>query len=253
MSQLDLATRSGVSARHISFLETGRASPSREIITYIAGALVLPAEEQGALMEAAGYVVAPLAIESLDTPEMAPVRAAVEMILRHAEPFPAFAHDRYGTLLAHNDALMAVLRFFLGGAALPTGEMSGHALVMGPRFLRPYLVNYDELAANFLRRAHDAMTRSPSDARLAALFSRLRDDAGLAPDWLGPSRDTLRPVLLPVHLRRDGVDLRLFTVVSTIGVPEDLRLRGLRIESFYPVDDDAAATLKQLCASVDER
>jgi hypothetical protein len=221
-------------------------SPSREIVTYIAGALALPEAEAGALMEAAGYLAAPLSLASLDSAEMAPVRAAIEMILRHAEPYPAFAHDRYSTMLAHNDALVTVLRAFRGDRPLPTGEMSGHALVMEPEFLRPDLMNYEAIASTFLRRAHDAMARSPSNPRLMAMYERLRVAAGRSPDWLGPSRDEAGESMMPVHLHKDGLDLRLFTVASTVGVPEDLRLRGIRIESFYPMDDAAAATLEQL-------
>ncbi|HET9396089.1 MAG TPA: helix-turn-helix domain-containing protein, partial [Nitrospiraceae bacterium] len=133
LSQLDLALEAGVSSRHLSYVETGKAQPSRDMIARLADALEMPLREYNALLVAAGY--APKYRETaLDTPEMAPVRRAVELTLEHQEPYPAFVTNRYWDILMTNRALTRILGLVRGG---PPTHMNVMRQIFDPNDVRP--------------------------------------------------------------------------------------------------------------------
>ncbi|MEM1264249.1 MAG: helix-turn-helix transcriptional regulator [Pseudomonadota bacterium] len=237
LSQLELALAANVSQRHVSWLETGRSQPSRQMVTRLAEAMEVPLRERNVLLQAAGF--APLYRESqLDDPAMAPVRDALQRMLRHHEPLPALVVDRYWNVHEQNSA--ATLLLGLGGdlaelnTAVGGGERVNLALLtLHPKGLRRFIRNWNEAAPCFVQRLrHEAA--ATGDATLAARFEQFIDVAGELDD----GESSVAPLLpvLPLELELGGQTLSLFSVITTFGTPQDITTDELRIEAFYPSD-----------------
>jgi transcriptional regulator with XRE-family HTH domain len=240
MSQLALATSASTSTRHLSFLETGRAEPSREMVLRLAHALDVPLRERNALLGAAGF--APLYRESpLDAPGMSALQRMLDFTLARFEPFPAFLVDRCYRVLRANQAAARALGAFAGDGA-PWREQPWNLLriTLHPDGLRPYIVNFAEVAASLLARLERAVVAT-SDEQLAALERELR----ALPDLPEPSALplTLDPVV-PLHLKRGGVELRLFSMLAQVGGAQDVTAAELHIESLMPADPASEALLR---------
>jgi len=235
VSQLGLALEAGTSMRHLSYVETGKAQPSRDMVARLAEALDMPLRERNALLLAAGY--APEYAESgLDAPELSQVRRAIDFIIQHQEPFPAFVLNRRWDVLATNRAAVRVGGFLIGG--------SGHANMVrqffDPADMRSVVVNWEEVAGDLIRHLHDEVAAAPSDAKARALLDEVLRYPGVPARWRTRELGTPPPPLLTVHFRRDDRDLRFFSTISTFGTPRDVTLDELRIECAFPADEATA-------------
>jgi transcriptional regulator with XRE-family HTH domain len=242
-SQLALSVEAGVSSRHLSFVETGRAQPSREMVLRLAEALDVPLRERNALLAAAGYA-AVFRETPLDAPALAPVKRMIDFLLARAEPFPAFLVDRCFRLLAANQGAAKSLGRFVGpGAVWQEQPLNLARVTLAPDGLRPFVVNFDEVAAAMLARVERAAALASADDDLA----RLRDDLFALPALPRPSQlpAAVAPVL-PLHLKRDGFEARLFSMLTTIGAPLDVTAAELHIECFMPADDASEEVLRAL-------
>jgi transcriptional regulator with XRE-family HTH domain len=220
------------SQRHVSFLELGRTKPSREMVLRLAAALDVPLRRSNELLVAAGY--APVWTETdLGAPSLAPIRSALEYILAQQEPFPAVVIDRRWNLLQANNGAVALVEFLVGpvepGAALNLAD----ALV-APDVLRPYLTNWAAVVRYFLRSV-ETDAAADGTAETAALLERLLNYEGVRPM---ASPDVPDGPVLPMHFQKGSTRLRLFTTIATLGIPQDVTLQELRIESFFPMDDE---------------
>ena len=236
LSQLDLAGTADTSQRHVSFLESGRTGPSREMVLRLCAALDVPLRQQNALLLAAGF--APAWRESdLAAPELAKVNAALDFMLAQQEPYPAFVVDRRWNLLRANAAAGQFVAFLLG--AVPAGPVNLAEALVSPRGLRPLIVNWDEVALYFLRGVQsDAIADGTEET--AALLERLMAVPGLpALSQALPPLDARAPVLA-VHFRKGETSLRLFTTIATLGTALDVTAQEIRIECFFPADDATA-------------
>lgn len=251
LSQLELALASRISQRHLSFLESGRARPSREMVLQLAEALEVPLRERNALLTAAGFA-AMYRETDLAAVAMAPVREALELMLAHHEPNPATVVDRDWNLLMRNAAARRVLGLAGDEAALwqrvcPDGRHNVLKLIFHPAGLRPYVVNFDEAAPVLLNRTRREAAACGSVALMKLLDEVLAypgiPDAWRVPDWQAPP-----PPVLPLELARDGLRLSLFSTITTFGTPQDITTDELRVESFFPADEASAALLRQLAA-----
>ncbi len=240
LSQLELSLNAAVSSRHLSFLETGRARPSREMVLHLAQELEVPLRERNALLLAAGF--APhYAERPLDSPEMATVRQAVDRFLRAHEPYPAVVVDRHHDLVAANDAL----GLLLDGVAPELLEPPANALriALHPRGMAPRTVNLGEWSAHLLQRLHRE-AQITGDPRLDSLYEELAAYPGVevaAPHTeVGPS-----DIVLPLRLREsDGSgELAFFSTLSTFGTAVDITIAELAIEAFYPANAQTASRL----------
>jgi len=251
LSQLGLAADAETTQRHVSFLESGRAAPSREMILRLAAALALPLRQQNALFLAAGY--APAWRESeLSAPELARVDSALGYMLAQQEPYPAFVLDRRWTILRANAGAARLGEFLTGpspAAPATSAEPVNLAVaLMSPDGLRPFIANWEEVALYFLRGVQaDALADGTPET--AALLTRLLAVPGaptlsrvLTPD------ETQAPVLA-IHFRRGETSLRLFTTLATLGTPHDVTLQEIRIECFFPGDDATARTFQGWAAA----
>ncbi len=244
-SQLELAGRAGISQRHLSFLEIGRAAPSRDMVARLAATLDLPLRQQNALLVAAGF--APVWPEAgFIAPELARVRAALDHMLAQQEPFPAVVVDRRWNLLRANQGAVRLVQFLVGPLPSDAPVNLADALV-GPDLLRPFLANWAEIVRYFVR-SIEADAAADGTAETAALLARLLSYDGVRPALNGAAAPADEPVL-PMIFRKGDVALELFTTIATLGTPQDVSVQELRIESFFPMHDDTAAILRGWAAS----
>jgi transcriptional regulator with XRE-family HTH domain len=245
-SQLDLAGRADISQRHLSFLELGRAAPSRDMVLRLAATLDIPLRQHNALLLAAGF--APVWRETdLGAPELADVRHALDHILAQQEPFPAVAVDRHWNLLQANDGAVRLVEFLVGPLAPGTKINLADALV-GPDVLRPFLLNWQEVVRYFIRSV-EADAAADGRAETAALLERLLAYEGVRPLLKGAAPVDASGPVLPMHFRKGEVSLQLFTTIATLGTPQDITLQELRIESFFPMNRESALVLRGWAAA----
>jgi transcriptional regulator with XRE-family HTH domain len=244
-SQLDLALDAEVSQRHLSFVESGRAAPSREMVLRLAEQLDVPLRERNALLLAAGYAPA-FSERPLGDPAMAAARQAVELILAAHVPHPALAVDRHWTLLAAN-AAVAPLLALVEDKALLAPPVNVLRLSLMPGGLSARIANRTEWHAHVVERLRQQVAAS-GDATLAALL--LEFTALPIRDASAPSHPSLPPGGVAVPLLLDGPNGRLALLGTTtvFGTPVDVTLAELAIEAFYPADAETAARLRALAA-----
>jgi transcriptional regulator with XRE-family HTH domain len=246
LAQLALAGRAGISQRHLSFLELGRAAPSREMVDRLAGALDLPLRQHNALLLAAGFAPE-WRQRDLAAPDLAEVTRALDYMLAQQEPYPAVVVDRHWNLLRANAGAVRLVEFLVGPVAPGTAINLADALV-APDVLRPYLVNWMEAGRHFIRSV-DADARADGLTETAALLDRLMAYHGARAALNQPSNGAGGGPVLALHFQKQGTALRLFTTIATLGTPQDVTLQELRIESFFPIDDATAAVLRGWAAT----
>ena len=245
MSQLDLALAAGFSARHVSFIETGRAQPSRQALLALAETMDLPLRERNRLLEAGGYAQVfrqtPLASE-----EMAHVRGVLQFILDRHEPYGALVLDRYANCLMGN-AVSAKLIEGLVDPSLVGEPLNLLRAVFHPLGVRRFIVNWPEVARHLLARAERELGRGTEDEPGLRLLAELRGYAGAFVRERHTALINPADLLLPVHLRKDGMELRIFSTIMTLGTPQDVTLQELRIETFFPADADSERSWRLIC------
>lgn len=241
LSQLALAAEAEVSQRHLSFIESGRSTPSRDIILRLAERLALPLRERNQLLVAAGY--APVfQARPTDDPAMAAAHKAVALILERHEPFPALAVDRHWTLVHANGAIAGLL----DGIApeLLTPPVNVLRLTLHPDGLARRIMNFREWRDHVLHRLGEQVGLT-ADPVLAALLEELRSypvPPGAAPHSR-PSANPLAGVAVPFRLRVGTGILSFLSTTTVFGTALDITLSELAIEAFFPADDETAAAL----------
>jgi transcriptional regulator with XRE-family HTH domain len=240
-SQLALALDAGISSRHLSYMETGRASPSREMVLTLAQALEIPLRDRNELLKAAGF--AALYRETpLDAPTLGPVKDALKVLLEGSEPNPAFVVNRRYDVLDANSSGRWILSTFVQDPARFEAPLNMARLIASPQGLRPHLENWQEVARKVLvrlqRELGGAHVRDGVDEALleeiAPAYAELRNP---------PAATDALPLMVGVKFRRGALALKLFTTIATLGTALDITLQELRIETLFPAD---AATKKVL-------
>lgn len=241
LSQLDLAITSHVSQRHISFLESGRAKPSRDMVLQLATVLEVPLRQQNLMLSAAGF--APVHAETdLSAPEMTSVRKALDFMLRQQEPYPAIVIDRYWNLLLANNATTRLLTLFIDPTELQNrffqdGRINLMRIIFHPHGLRPFIVNWEKLAGRLLQRVHrEAMTEGENE-QSNQLLKELMSYPGVAEIWHNSERSPQNALLLTTHFKQKDLELQFFSTIATLGTPYDITLQELRIECLFPADE----------------
>jgi len=244
LSQLALATEAEISPRHLCFIETGRSKPSREMVLLLASALDVPLRERNALLLAAGF--APVYSErGLDAPELAAVRAALDAILQHQEPFPAVVMNRHWDVIATNRAAARFFAFLLGApAAAPRPNVL--RMMLHPDGLRPYVANWDAVAQTLVGRVHrEAVGGVPDDAT-SKLLAEVLAYPGVAEAWHRVDRERPFVPVVPVTFHKADRVFSYFSTVTTLGTPQDITAQELRIECFFATDAATARAAQQL-------
>ena len=247
-SQLDLAGAAGTTQRHVSFLESGRTQPSREMVLRLAAALDVPLRQQNTLLLAAGF--APAWRESdLAAPDLATVNHALDHMLAQQEPFPALVVDRRWNVLRANAGAGGLTAFLTGPSPAPasTGTVNMAEWLMSPDGLRPFLVNWQEVAVYFLRGVQaDAIADGTQET--AELLQRLLAYPGVPALSHMPTLEELPSPVLVMHFRKGQTSLHLFTTIATLGTPQDVTVQELRIECFFPADADTGQVFRDWTA-----
>jgi transcriptional regulator with XRE-family HTH domain len=248
-SQLDLALTSQVSQRHISFLESGRAKPSQEMVLQLATVLEIPLRQQNLMLTAAGF--APIHTETdLSAPEMTSVRKAIDLMLRQHEPYPAFVVDRYWNLILTNNGATHLLDAFIVGGASPLehrdklhtlfyaeGKINLMRMLFHPQGLRPFIVNWESFIDHLLQRLHRETLVGRDGDKSTLLLNELLSYPDVSNIWQTANRTAQNTLLLNIHLQRDDLELKFFTTIATLGTPYDITLQELRIECQFPADE----------------
>ena len=238
LSQLDLSVDAEVSTRHLSFVETGRAMPSREMVLRLADRLEVPLRERNRLLTAAGF--APMFAERpLDDPALKAARDAVELVLRGHEPYPALAIDRHWNLVSYNRAVPALLEGV--AAELLQPPLNVLRLSLHPGGLAPRIVNLGQWRAHLLARLRQQVAVS-ADATLAALADELR--AYPAPTEAQADAMIEAAVVVPLVLATPAGTLSFISTTTVFGTPVEITLSELALETFFPADAATAAMLR---------
>ena len=243
LSQLALANEADVSPRHVCFVETGRANPSRDMVLVLATALDVPLRERNALLLAAGF--APAYREAgLDSPEVAPVRRALDAILKQHEPFPAVVLNRHWDVQQTNDGGSRFFSLLLGDRA-PQGTPNVLRLMFDPTGLRPYVTNWEAVAETLVRRAHREAVGGVPDPTMAKLLAEVLAYPDVPPRL--HAQDFGAPLLpvVPVCFAKGGTTFDFFSTITTLGTPQDVTLQELRIECFFPANPATEARARQ--------
>lgn len=243
LSQLECALEAEISQKHLSFIESGRSAPSRAMVLHLSETLEVPLRERNAILLAAGF--APVFPErSLDDPALAPARAAIEMILKGHEPYPALAVDRRWTLVSANAAVQSLLTL-VSDKSLLAAPVNVLRLSLAPGGLAPHIVNFGEWRGHILARLAQQV-RISGDHRLVALRDSL---ARLPHDEVTDAHeaaDTLGGIVVPLRLRTPAGVLSLISTTTVFGTPVDVTLSELALETFYPADEATAAALRAM-------
>jgi transcriptional regulator with XRE-family HTH domain len=240
LSQLDLATEAQISARHLSFVETGRSVPSREMILHLAEQLQIPMRERNVLLVAAGY--APIFPErSLEDPALSAAREAIDIVLQGHKPYPAFAIDRRWNIVGSNQALPIL---YDGVAAeLLALPVNGLRLSLHPAGLAPRIANLAEWRSHLLHRLRQQIELT-ADPELLALQREVSGYPSAAAS-LGPQSDW---IVVPLRIRTRAGLLSFLSTTMVFGTPLDITLSELAIEAFFPADPATIAIVRGLPA-----
>src|SRR5438552_5782412 len=242
LSELDVAVDADISARHLSFVETGRAAPSREMVLKLAERLDVPLRERNVLLVAAGYAPA-FPQRSLDDPMLKSARQAIDLVLKAHEPNPALAYDRHWNLVTANRMVAPLLEGIpqrLLGQPFNILRLAFH-----PEALAPRTVNLAEWCGHLLERLH-RQCEATADPELIKLYNDLKSYP--LPARSGPvSPDN---VAIPFKLRHNGEVLSFISTTMVFGTPVDITLSELALETFFPADDRTAERMRSMAASL---
>jgi transcriptional regulator with XRE-family HTH domain len=232
-SQLDLSMDTGISQRHLSFVESGRSSPSRDLLTVVSEALNIPLRERNALLLASGFAPQ-FSEQSIDAGQMKIVTRAIDRMLKQHEPHPALVLDRYWNVVRANEAAP---RFF--GSFIDLEKWSKPRnllnLMFDPAGLRPFVEEWETVAAGLLQRVRREAVGQVVDARLQELLKRLREYPGVAE--LKPSLAAQSPVL-PMVFRKGNQRFSYFSLITTVGTPQCITAQELRVECMFPTEGE---------------
>lgn len=243
LSQLEFALDAEISQRHLSFIESGRALPSRDMLIHLTERLDVPLRDRNPMLLAAGF--APVFPErSLDDPALAPARRAIDLVLKGHEPFPALAIDRHWTLIAANAALAPLLSG-IADISLLEPPVNVLRLSLHPDGLAPRILNLAEWRAHLLERLRQQITAT-GDPILAALLKELAAFPAPPAHRPNPHERDYAGIAVPLELATDAGRLSFISTTTVFGTPVDVTLSELAIESFFPADQQTADALGEM-------
>jgi len=237
-SQLDLSLDTGVSQRHISFIESGRSTPGRQTLMDLAEVLDVPLRERNALLLAAGY--APIYSEAAwNSEEMQHVNKALERILQHHNPYPAVVMDRYWNVFMANQSALQFFNRFIDMDARKGPRNILH-LMFDPEGMRPFIIGWERVAKSLLQRVLRESAGRVTDDATKALVAALLAYPEVESEWqkplLGMDANDILPVI-PLSFAKNGLIFNYFSMVSTVGTPQTVAAQELRVECLFPADD----------------
>lgn len=241
LSQLNFALDAEIFQKHLSFIESGRSTPSRDMVLRLAEHLKVPLRERNVMLLAAGY--APVFAErSLDDPALQAARAAIDLVLKGHEPFPAIAIDRHWTLIAANASVPTILAM-VSDASLLQPPVNVLRLSLSPGGLAPHIVNLAEWRTHLLDRLRQQIDVT-ADASLEGLLRELLAFPVTDSDTAGQGQKNYAGVLIPMQLWTPAGILAFFSTTTVFGTPTDITLSEIALEAFFPADAATAEALR---------
>jgi transcriptional regulator with XRE-family HTH domain len=247
LSQLDLAVAAEVSTRHVSFLETGRAQPSREMVLRLGATLDVPMRDQNEMLAAAGHGEQ-FAEPGLGRGLPPAVEQVVERMLAQQEPYPMAVLDRRYDVLRTNAAAARLFALFIAEPGAVPSPLNVFHLLFDPRLARTFVSDWEQVAHGLVARLHREALSKPEDGALAALLRGLFAYPGVPDRWRHPDFSVPSEPTLAFRLRRGGEELAFLTTVTVFNAPQNVTLEELRIESYFPLDDRTARACERLAA-----
>ncbi len=243
MSQLALAAAADVSQRHISFIESGRSTPSRELLLHLARALDIPLREQNTLLTAAGYAKV-YTEHDYDEPDLAPLRSAVDTMLRGVDPYPAMAIDRHWNVRQLNEGASWLFSSLIGPDTPVDDPVNMLRLVFHPEGVRRHVVNWEEVAGVLLERVERDALLAPDDQVFAALKDEVLGYPGIADIDRRGLLEAPPAFSVDLVVRTPVGEMRFFTTLATVGAPLDVTAEELSIELYFPADQATEDLIK---------
>jgi transcriptional regulator with XRE-family HTH domain len=244
MSQFDLAMHAGFSARHVSFIETGRTQPSRQALLVLAEALDIPLRERNRLLEAGGFAHV-YRQTPLGDDEMTHMRGVLQFILDRHHPYAAAVLDRYSNYIMGNAASEQLVRTLVDPSLL-TERVNYLRITFHPLGARRWIVNWSELSRHLLERTQRELGLTKDDPMGAAFLDELRGYDGSEGSRRSPDAGDVADLLVPIHVKKGELEFRLFCTFMTLGTPQDVTLQELRIETFFPADEASERVWKKM-------
>lgn len=245
-SQLDLAMAADVSARHVSFLESGRAQPSEQMVLRLMAVLEVPLREQNYLLQAAGFAprFADAALEAVASP----VAWAIERMLQQQEPYPLVLLSPDYRILRSNQAAGRLFGRMVAQPDRLPQPLDMYSLLFDPALVRPYVVEWERLARMMVARLHREVLRAPRDTALEDLLARVFQYPGVPTAWRQPDFGADSETTLSIRLKRDDLNLGFLTTLTAFSAPQAVTLQELRIESYFPLDETTRLACERLAA-----
>lgn len=248
---MDLAIAADVSARHISFIETGRSLPSQEMVLLLGATLGVPLRQINTMLIAAGHDPA---FDETSTAIPAPISDALALLKSHHEPYPVIVVNHTYDVLDLNDGATAVIAAVLGlgttepldAAGLSAAGLNLAKATFDPDLAQPFIVNFDEVGRQLLWRIQREALANPEDEGLAELLDDLLAMPTVAADWRSVDLSVTSDPVVTIHLRRDDAEMRFLTTVTTFQAPQNLAVEQLLIEHWFPFDDETAGACQRL-------
>jgi transcriptional regulator with XRE-family HTH domain len=244
LSQLELALQADVSARHVSFLEVGRAKPSSEMVLRLLAVLDVPLQAQNEALRAAG-LEARFPEPGLDALDIE-IQLALARMMEQQEPFPLTVIGGDFGILRSNQAAQRLFRAFLVDVTVMPEKPDMFTLLFDPRLMRPYVENWELLARGMLNRLQRELLRRGGDDKLRSLLERVLAFPGVPASWRHPDFSTDAPAAQSVRLTKDGVSLGFLVTITKFSAPQQVLLDELTVESCFPLDDATRVTCERL-------
>jgi transcriptional regulator with XRE-family HTH domain len=245
MSQLDLALAADVSSRHVSFLETGRAGPSAEMVLRLGAALAVPLRDRNTMLAAAGFE------EMFDDPGVSSglgsaVGNALDRMLSTHEPFPMVVMDRHYNVLRTNGAATSMMQHIIAEPTTLNTPVNTFRMLFDPRLARPFIRDWERVAHGLIAALHIESLQHPNDVGLCDLLRVLHEYPDVPQAWRQPDPSRPADAVFTVVFQRDDLHLAFLTTVTRFNAPTNITLEELRIESYFPVDDATEAACRRL-------
>lgn len=242
LSQLDLAMTAEISARHISFLETGRASPSKEMVLLLAATLDLPLRERNTMLREAGFAEV-FAEPRFDALEDSSIRRAVSRMLQHHEPYPMLVMNKYYDILQMNKGAHSLFKTIVG--ELP-GQLNAFSAFFDPALLQPYILDWEKISCEMISRLHRESLHQPHDKHLATLLKSVLTGPSVLPESHRPDLSLGTHPVLTIRFHVGKKDIAFITTLTSFNAPQNVTLDELQIESYFPHDETTA----QFCVNL---
>ncbi len=248
LSQLDLSLAADVSSRHISFMETGRASPSREMVLLLGNTLQIPFREQNELLKAAEFE------PEFDEPGLSlkpddPITQVIQRMMKKHDPYPMIVMDWAYNLLIANTSATKMLTSFVHKPEALRPPINVFEMIFDPNLARPFIENWEHIARHLLVRVHRECLLKPHDKRLTGLLEKVLAYPGVPQDWRQPDFSLANDPVISVKLKRGELALHFLTTITSFNAPQNITMEELLIESYYPLDEKTEKACSEMGGS----